>query len=157
MKLPFMLNNCSIRIVFLFAFLLGIQAISFAQAHKDPLERNLWYNEEKNAKIQIYLATDGKFYGKVVWLKVPDRNGGPKLDPHNPDKARRNDPLLGMVILKGFKKSGADGYEDGTIYDPKNGKTYSCKMTRKEDKLDVRGYIGFSLLGRTTTWTKAEE
>ncbi len=144
----------SLRMFFLFAALFGMRTLSFAQA--DPLERNLWYNEEKTAKIQIYKATDGKFYGKIVWLKVPDADGKPKVDKNNPDKNRQNDPLMGLLILKAFKKDGEKGYEDGTIYDPKNGKTYSCKITNKGDILDVRGYIGFSFIGRTTKWTKAD-
>jgi uncharacterized protein (DUF2147 family) len=45
-------------------------------------------------------------------------------------------------------------WEDGKIYDPKNGKTYSCKMTLEGNELKVRGYVGFSLLGRTTVWTR---
>jgi uncharacterized protein (DUF2147 family) len=126
---------------------------AFAQA--DRLERT-WYNEEKTSKIQIYKAVDGKFYGKIVWLRVPELEGKPKVDKNNPDKARRNDPLIGLLILKGLKKVSNELYEDGSIYDPKNGKTYSSKITVKGDVLDVRGYIGFSLLGRTTTWTKAD-
>jgi uncharacterized protein (DUF2147 family) len=142
----------------LFLLLLVIFCCGLAlHAQQDPLERHLWYNEEKTAKIQIYKATDGLFYGKIVWLKVPELEGKPKTDIHNPNKNRRSDPILGMLILKGFKKSVENEYEDGTIYDPKNGKTYSCKMSRKDDKLDVRGYVGFSLLGRTTVWTKAEQ
>lgn len=149
-------NKYSLRIFFLLAVFLGLHIFSFGQAQQDLLERNLWYNEEKTAKIQIYKATDGLFYGKIVWLKEPNLNGKPKIDAHNPDKTKRNDAILGMTILKSFKKDGEYGYGDGTIYDPKNGKTYSCKMNYKNDKLDVRGYVGFSLLGRTTTWTKAE-
>jgi len=149
-----MLGKYSLRIVFLIAIILGTRTWSFAQA--DPLERNLWYNEEKTSKIQIYKATDGKFYGKVVWLKVPDRDGKPKTDIHNPDDKKKNDPVLGLVILRGFKKDGDKLYDGGTIYDPLNGKTYSCKITNKGDVLDVRGYIGFSWIGRTTVWTKAD-
>lgn len=142
------------RSLFLFAIIFGARIYSYAQT--DLLERNLWYNEEKTAKIQIYKATDGKFYGKIVWLKIPEDDGKPKVDKNNPDKSRKTDPLLGLLILKGFKKDGEKGYEGGTIYDPKNGKTYSCKITSKGDILDVRGYIGFSFIGRTTVWTKAE-
>jgi uncharacterized protein (DUF2147 family) len=149
-----MLRNHSLKSLLLFIFFIAARTVSFAQA--DVLERNLWYNEEKTAKIQIYKAVDGKFYGKVVWLKVPEVNGRAKIDIHNPDKAHRNDPIIGLLLLKHFKKDGDHEYNDGTIYDPKNGKTYSCKMTLKGDKLDVRGYVGFSMLGRTTTWTKVE-
>ena len=52
----------------------GTRLYSLAQA--DPLERNLWYNEEKTDKIQIYKATDGKFYGKIVWLRIPIAEDG---------------------------------------------------------------------------------
>jgi uncharacterized protein (DUF2147 family) len=148
-----MLKKYVFRLLFLVTVIFGAKTLCLAQ---DQLERNLWYNEEKTAKIQIYKAQNGKFYGKIVWLKEPDRDGKPKLDINNTDKSRRSDPVMGMAILKDFKKDGDKVYEDGTIYDPKNGKTYSCKMTFKGDKLDVRGYVGFSLLGRTTTWTKVE-
>jgi uncharacterized protein (DUF2147 family) len=126
---------------------------SFAQ--HDPIE-HIWYNEEKTAKVQIYKAVDGKFYGKVVWLKEPNRDGKPKLDIHNSDKKRQCDPLMGMVVLKQFKKKDATHYEDGTIYDPKIGKTYTSKMELKNGKLEVRGYIGISIIGRSATWTKAD-
>lgn len=122
---------------------------------KDAIER-LWLNEEQTAKIQIYKATDKKFYGKIVWLKVPTIDGKPKVDKNNPDKARRNDPVNGLVLLRGFNKTKENTYDDGTIYDPKNGKTYSCIITMKGNELDVRGYVGISLLGRTTKWTAAE-
>lgn len=122
---------------------------------QDAIER-IWYNQEKTAKIQVFKATDGKFYGKIVWLKEPDRNGKPKMDDNNPNKALKTQPIMGLQILKGFKKEDDNLYEDGTIYDPKNGKTYSCKITHKGDKLDVRGYVGISLFGRTTVWTLAE-
>jgi len=148
-----MVARYSLRLILLFLAFSFSRICAFGQA--DPIER-LWYNEEKTAKIQVYKGQDGRFYGKIAWLKVPDRDGKPKVDGHNPDHDRRNDPELGLVILKGFKKDGARGYNDGTIYDPTNGKTYSCKMTMDGDVLDVRGYVGFSLLGRTTKWTKAE-
>lgn len=147
-----MLRTYPMKIFVLIALMFGTKCVAFAQA--DQIER-LWYNEEKTAKIQVYKAIDGKLYGKIVWLKVPDVNGKAKIDIHNPDEKKRNVPIMGLVILKGFTKDGANGYSGGTIYDPKNGKTYSCKMTYEGAKLDVRGYYGFSWIGRTTTWTKA--
>ena len=148
-----MLKKYSLQILLIVAFVFGAHAFSFAQA--DQIER-IWLDGDQKGKIQIYKAVDGKFYGKIVWLKEPDRDGKPKTDIHNPEDARHNDPVMGMLILKKFNKDGDKGYEGGTIYDPKNGKTYKCKMTFQGDKLDVRGYIGFSLLGRTEVWTKAE-
>lgn len=130
--------------------LMGFKALA-----QDPIE-HLWLNEEKTGKVQVYKAADGRFYGKVVWLKVTHEDGKPRVDKHNPDKSRRNDPLLGMILLKGFIKADEQHYQDGTIYDPKNGKTYSCKMTLDGETLNVRGYVGFSLMGRTTKWTRAD-
>lgn len=149
-----MLSSYSLRVFFLIALSIGGKNISFAQ--EDPLVKHFWYNEEKTAKIQIYKATDGKFYGKIAWLKEPVRDGKPRTDINNTDKSRRNAPLMGLMILKEFKKDSDHTYLDGTIYDPKNGKTYSCKITEKGESLDVRGYIGFSIIGRTTVWTKAD-
>ena len=124
-------------------------------AQSDKIE-GLWYNQEKTAKVKIYKAKNDKFYGKIHWLKEPVVDGKERTDENNPDKSKQNDSLIGLVMLKGFVKSGTDKYEDGTIYDPKNGKTYSCVITHKGDKLDVRGYAGVAMLGRTTVWTRAD-
>jgi uncharacterized protein (DUF2147 family) len=62
--------------------------------------------------------------------------------------------ILGLPILRDFKYKGANEWEGGKIYDPKNGKTYSCKMTLQGNTLKVRGFVGISLLGRTTIGTK---
>lgn len=146
-------GKIALRLLLVAGFL-SLRSLVIAQT--DPIEHNLWYNEEKTAKIQIFKATDGKYYGKIVWLKVPDIDGKPKVDIHNPDVSKRGNPIMGLLLLKGLRKENEKEYIDGTIYDPKNGKTYSCKMAYKGDHVDLRGYIGFSLIGRTTTWTKAE-
>jgi uncharacterized protein (DUF2147 family) len=150
-----MLKHIS-QLALLFGLLLVSQTKVFAQ--KDKIE-GVYFNEEKDGKIQLYLAKNGKFYGKIIWLKEPNRDGKPKMDDKNPDDAKHTNPILGLLILKGFVKSTDNDnvYEDGTIYDPKNGKTYSCKITYKDaNTLDIRGFIGISLIGRTTTWTRTE-
>lgn len=141
-------------IKFLFTALI-VSFLSITSYAQDAIEGD-WFNEEKSAKIQVYRAKDNKFYGKIIWLKEPTENGKPKMDKNNPDAGKRTQPIVGLLILKGFVKDGDHEYEDGTIYDPKNGKTYSCKIKHKGDKLDVRGYVGVSMLGRTTVWTKAD-
>lgn len=124
----------------------------------------LWWNQEKNAQIEIYESA-GHIYGKIVFLKEPvypaddpmAMAGRPKIDRNNPDPLKRKRPLLGLLILDSFRQTGDRIWEDGFIYDPKNGKTYSCKMTLEtSDTLGVRGFIGFSLLGRTTIWTRVK-
>jgi uncharacterized protein (DUF2147 family) len=120
--------------------------------NKDAL-LGTWLTGSSKGKVQIYKEGD-KYSGKIVWLKEPNREDGtPKLDRHNPDKAKQTNPILGLNMLKGFVFD-EDKWVDGTIYDPENGKTYSCKITWRDGKLDVRGYMGISLIGRTDTWFK---
>ncbi|KAA5535154.1 DUF2147 domain-containing protein [Taibaiella lutea] len=141
---------------FILSSLLLLLGTTFAaNAQKEKVEGN-WLNQEKDAKIEIYKARDGKFYGKIVWLKEPNRDGKPKTDINNPKENMKATPIMGLLILKGFNKDDDTSYEDGTIYDPKNGKTYSCKITVKDaNTLSIRGYIGISLIGRTTTWVRS--
>jgi uncharacterized protein (DUF2147 family) len=93
-----------------------------------------------------------KYYGILTWTKTPG-----KLDTNNPDVKQQTDKLAGKEILKDFDFNGKDLWSNGTIYDPKNGKTYSCKITRDEKgNLNVRGFIGVSMLGRTAFWVKVK-
>ncbi|MDR6943203.1 DUF2147 domain-containing protein [Mucilaginibacter pocheonensis] len=136
--------------------ILTMASLSIAvKAQTDKIE-GVWYNDIKSAKIQISKGADGKFNGKIIWLKEPLKNGKPKTDEENKDEKLRSRPVIGLHILEGFVPDGADKYTDGKIYDPKNGKTYSCNITYKGKTLAIRGYIGVSLFGRTTTWERAE-
>jgi len=125
---------------------------------KDVLGK--WLNEDKDAHIQIFMKGD-KFFGKLVWIKIPidPETGKPKLDKHNPDPELQKRPSLGLELLTNFVFDD-DEWEDGEIYDPKTGKTYSCYMEfPDEDNLDnlkIRGYVGISLLGKTTYWTRVK-
>jgi len=116
-----------------------------------------WLNTSGEGKIQIYGQND-RFFGKLVWLKYPlNEQGKPKVDHKNPDDNLKSRPLIGLVILKDFEYEGDKKWDDGEIYDPKSGKTYSCTMTlASEDVLEVRGYIGISLIGRTERWTRVK-
>ncbi len=110
---------------------------------------------DNSAKIEIYKVAE-KFYGKIVWMKNPNINGKPKLDTNNPNSSKKNTPRLGLEIMKGFTFNGSDEWKSGDIYDPETGKTYSAYMYLKDrNTLKLRGYIGFSFLGRTETWTRA--
>ena len=132
-----------------------------AQEVKSDDILGIWLNEDKDAHVNIYLEND-KYYGKIVWLKDPidEETGKPKLDDENNDESLRDRPVMGLLLLHDFEFDGDDEWEDGKVYDPKNGKDYSCYMEFPDEddknKLKVRGYIGFSLLGRTTYWTRVE-
>ncbi|WP_197428923.1 DUF2147 domain-containing protein [Phnomibacter ginsenosidimutans] len=130
----------------------------FAVAQKHPIERT-WYNAEKTSKIKIYKAVDGKYYGKIVWLKVPnDPNGKPRTDKENPDENKQQKPLMDLLILTGFALTNDNNVlEGGKVYDPNNGKTYCGKLTLKGNVIDLRGFLcSMSFLGRTSQWTLAE-
>jgi uncharacterized protein (DUF2147 family) len=127
-------------------------------AQKDQIE-HIWYNEAKTSKIEMYKAADGRYFGRIVWLKIPnDKNGKPRIDIKNPDNKLQSRTLLNLIILKDFaKSSNANVYENGSVYDPDSGKTYCGKITFTGKELKLRGYIcSFSLLGRSSTWTLAE-
>ena len=96
--------------------------------------------------------------GRIAALDEPlDAEGKPKTDTNNHDPALRSRPLLGMDLIAGFSRKSDRRWVDGTIYDPRDGKTYKCKMTLKKDgTLEVRGYVGLSLFGKTVVWTRIE-
>ncbi|KXH85600.1 DUF2147 domain-containing protein [Chryseobacterium kwangjuense] len=108
-------------------------------------------DETKQAKsvVEIFKKSDGKYYGKVSQLLIKPAN--PNCTECKDD--RKGKPILGLEIIRGLKKDG-DEFTGGTITDPKTGKTYKCTITKSGDKLNVRGYVGLSLLGRTQTWEK---
>jgi len=137
---------------------IGILISLFSTAQKEAAEK-VWFNAEKTSKIQIYKAVDGNFYGRVIWIKEPnDKNGKPKTDIRNKEEKLRNQPILGMVILKKFKKaSSGDEYEDGTVYDPTSGKTYCGTLIVSGKELKLRGFIcGINFIGKSSIWTLAE-
>ena len=107
--------------------------------------------------VEIF-AKDGKFSGKIVKLfREPNEDPEPKCDKCS--GPRKDQPVLGMEIMTDLKKDNDVKFSGGEIVDPKNGKSYSCKVEVVEDgkKLKMRGFIGFSLLGRTQIWEKAEK
>jgi len=121
-------------------------------------DRLLGVWEPSNGRARVKIDKIGnKFFGRIVWLKeAKDQvTGEPKTDKNNPDESLRNVPLKGYRMLKDFVYKGDDIWEEGTIYDPLNGNTYSCtiKMT-DNNTLDIRGYIGVSALGRTDIWKR---
>jgi uncharacterized protein (DUF2147 family) len=134
---------------FFIVVLLSLQNLSAQKVSKDAVVGE-WLSENKDGRVQVYKVGE-KFFGKVVWGK----DGG-KKDVNNPDAKLKEQNIIGSVILKNFDFTGK-AWEEGTIYDPNNGKTYSCTMKMPDaNTLTIRGFIGFSLLGRSTTWTRVK-
>ncbi|HEY1047411.1 MAG TPA: DUF2147 domain-containing protein [Bacteroidia bacterium] len=116
----------------------------------------IWTPSDGRSKIKIE-KIGSKYYGKIVWLKEPNdpQTSKPKLDKNNPDTAMRKTPLKGYRVFKDFNYKGNKEWSDGTVYDPKNGKTYSCVINMKDDNtIDIRGYVGIKTFGRTDTWKR---
>lgn len=106
------------------------------------------------ATVEI-VEQNGLFLGKIIKLE-------PDIDPNcgQCEESQRGKPLIGRVILRNLQAvhGDANAYEGGEITDPNNGKVYRAKATVIEGgrKLEVRGYIGISLFGRTQTWHRVQ-
>ena len=105
----------------------------------------------KEKSIVEIFEKQGKVYGKIIEIFETENRHRKCEKCEGEDK---NKPILGLIIIKGLKKSG-EVYEGGKITDPKNGSSYNCKISMEgKDKLIVRGYIGFSLFGRSQNWIR---
>jgi uncharacterized protein (DUF2147 family) len=123
----------------------------------DPTAAGLWAQVEENGKVGgwfLIAERNGVYEGTIVRMFLD-----PGDDP-NPICTKctgedKNQPSLGLTIIKGMKRKGMD-YEDGTILDPRDGSIYHAlmKVTPDGNSLMVRGYLGISILGRTQTWKR---
>lgn len=115
----------------------------------------VWKNGEGTGLVQVYKKGD-KYFGKLVWLKVPnDTEGKPRTDINNPEENLKTRQLKGLENLRDFTFKGENRWEGGRIYDPKTGSDYSCEMKLiDENTLEVRGYISVSIFGRTDVWKR---
>jgi uncharacterized protein (DUF2147 family) len=107
-------------------------------------------NGKESGIVEIF-ESRGKIYGKIVEIFDHDKKN---LKCEKCDGEDKNKPILGLTIIKGLLKNN-DVYDGGKIVDPKNGKSYHCKIAFEgKDKLIVRGFIGISLFGRSQTWIR---
>ena len=116
----------------------------------------VWLSGSGKARIKIFRDKENKFHGKIVWLREPKyEDGTVKVDKNNPDDAKKKNPLMGLQNLRNFIFEGEKKWANGQIYDPENGSDYSCKIELIDDNtLEVRGFIGISLFGRTDVWKR---
>jgi uncharacterized protein (DUF2147 family) len=140
------------------AFVLLLGALLTAQASESPV--GLWRTiDDKTGKeksLVRIVEANGELRATIEKLfREPHEEPNPNCDKCPGE--RKNKPVLGMMIMTGLKKSGSE-YDGGEILDPANGKTYRVKMWTAEGgkKLNVRGFIGVSLLGRTQVWVREE-
>lgn len=132
------------KIVFLSVVMMGT---SFAALNPE----GYWLTKDNDAKVHVY-KKGAELYGKIVDLKEKCRDGVPKVD------AETKKPTIGLEIVQGFKVDGENKWDDGTVRDPKEGKTYSGSIEMSNsDQLDLRGYVGIKLFGRTSVWQRTTE
>ena len=114
----------------------------------------VWLSEKKDGRIEIY-KSGNKYFGKLIWGNAMFEADGvtSKKDVNNKDQKLKARNLKDLVILTDFVFDN-DIWEKGKIYDPQVGKLYSCTMKLKDNILKIRGYVGISLFGRTSEWTR---
>lgn len=151
--------NPTMILILAAAFAIGVAARADEPAAKDPMSpAGVWKTiDDKSGKakslIKIWIK-DGKLYGKVVKLFEPDEPN-PLCDKCEGNL--HNKPIIGMTVLRGLTKDG-DEWNGGKVFDPESGKNYRCLIEVQDGgkKLKVRGYVGFSLLGRTQYWHRVK-
>jgi len=135
----------------LYLFLINLSIVLFQPTSVE----GLWITQDdetgkEKSEVLLYVE-DGKLYGKIIRLLLPEDQGKrcEKCKGEN-----KNKPIAGLVIVKDLSLE-KDTWEDGTIMDPKSGKVYDCYLSLESPNvLKVRGFLGFSLLGRTQTWKR---
>ena len=111
-----------------------------------------WESDQKDVRMEYF--QDGDHYSaRLLWGNkiVETDNVTSKKDTMNPDPSLRSRNIIGIVSLTGLKWDGKE-YTDGKIYDPPSGKTYNCKAWMEGDKLQLRGFLGLPMMGRTVSW-----
>ena len=146
------------KVLFTITFLLMISLTLHAQADRIL---GVWITASDSSSVEITKnPTNGKYRGNINWLMVPnDENGIPKVEEENPDPALQNQKIMGLKLLRKFEYNPKkEQWVGGTIYDPDNGKTYSCYGWFEGGNYDVlylKGYVmGMKFLGRETVWKR---
>ena len=144
------------------AIVAGALALAGLSVWAQNTPAGLWKtidDETKKEKSLVRVSeAGGVFSGKIEKLLDPDTKPDAKCDKCTDE--RKDQPILGLPIIRNVKASGDDAtlWDGGEILDPNNGKTYKVRLKPADGgkKLEVRGYIGAPLLGRTQTWTRVE-
>jgi uncharacterized protein (DUF2147 family) len=114
-----------------------------------------WLTEDRRGVVEMY-PCGAELCGKVVWQAEPlDKRGVPRTDVMNPDEKLRGRLVCELQIMGGFKRKSAAEWQDGWIYAPPSGKTYTAQLKLRDPAtMDLRGYVGIPLFGETQVWTR---
>lgn len=139
-------------------FFLGVYAMAGFAQEADKIV-GIWWNEEKTSKIEVE-KKDGKYIGTIVYT-IPEKyvDGQPPKDDENPDESLRDRSIIGIQILSSFEYNAKDKeWKDGSIYDPKSGKTYDCyAWFENDDVLNLKGFVaGIRWMGKSSEWYRTK-
>lgn len=140
------------NLVLLLAAIMGGIAAARVASAEGP--QGVWLIDGE-AAVQIF-DCNGQMCGRLLWLQAPhDPQGQPKRDKRNPDPALRQRELCGLTIIWDLRSAGNNHWNDGWLYYPVSGKTYSIKAKlTSSDALVARFYQGNSIVGETKTLTR---
>jgi uncharacterized protein (DUF2147 family) len=126
-------------------------------AAETPTPVGVWLHANKRIQIEIVPCGD-RLCATIVWFRWPnDAKGLPLVDLKNADPALRTRPLLGLKVLYGLRRTGANTWEDGKVYNPDDGTDYQAQMSiRKDGTLRIRAYLLLPLFGKTLIWTRVQ-
>jgi uncharacterized protein (DUF2147 family) len=135
----------------LFVLIFAIFSKVFAQTGETAIIGK-WESDKKDVKLEFF-KTGNEYQAKLLWGNQIVESDGmtSKKDAKNPDQSLRSRNIIGIVSVTGLKWDGEE-YTGGKIYNPPSGDTYKCKVWIKDGKLNLRGYMGFSLLGQTASF-----
>lgn len=133
---------------------LSVAFFSLTAQTAAPLDpEGLWLTENKRSVVELKKQPDGTLGGKIAWII----EGGMQFDEKNPDESKRGTPMCGINIVSGLTQGRNDpnGWHNGKIYKADDGDIYDARLTMQSpEKLEVRGFMGVSLFGKSQTWTR---
>ena len=146
----------SVMMLVLSCALVNVSLPAHAQISEPDFDpTGIWWSAEHDAKIEITRDKDGALTGRLIALLPIDADS---VDAHNANPALRRRPVLGLTIIKGFThKLGEKEWQNGTVYDPQEGKTYQGNLWMDDaEHLNLHGFVGIALLGRTEVFDKVD-
>lgn len=116
----------------------------------------VWFDDTGKGAVEI-APCNSSLCGRIVWLREPlDKAGKPLTDGYNPDPRLRLRPICGLPVIGNVKQQGSGTWDEGWIYDPKQGKQFDVELKlRSPDALQVMGYLGIKFLSETFIWKRA--
>lgn len=149
--------KCLPRASLVSAAALLLSATMAVAAGPMPKEAGVWFDDTGKGAVKIE-PCGTKLCGRIVWLKdLVNDKGEPLIDRHNPDSKLNTRPICGLQVVGQLEAMPEGGFDNGWIYDPKQGKSFSVAITLSSaDELTVTGYKGVKFLSKTFTWKRAK-